>query len=286
LATFTNKATLSFNGGSVDSNTVTGEILDVLSADKSANPETYTAGEEINYVISLRNTGPSALTGINVSDDLGAYTLGEDPPTTVYPLSYVAGSLSYYVNGVLQPAPTVTAGPPLSISGLSIPAGGSALLIYRATANAFAPPAAGGSITNTATISGGGLSAPLTVSATVTAVNGPQLSITKNLCPTTVTENGQISYTFTILNTGNAPALATDNLVLSDTFVPALENLSVRYNGAAWTEGTNYSYDEATGEFASLPGQISVPAATYTQNADGSFTVTPGVSTLVVTGTV
>ena len=34
MATFTNKATLSYNGGSVDSNIVTGEILEVLSLTK------------------------------------------------------------------------------------------------------------------------------------------------------------------------------------------------------------------------------------------------------------
>ena len=36
VATFTNKATLSYNGGSVDSNTVTGELLEVLSITKTA----------------------------------------------------------------------------------------------------------------------------------------------------------------------------------------------------------------------------------------------------------
>lgn len=287
MATFTNKATLSFNGGAVDSNTVTGEILDVLSAEKNAIPGQYAAGDEISYVISLRNTGTTALTALTLSDDMGAYLFGAEPPqTTLYPLSYVDGSLAYYVNGTLQPTPTVTAGPPLTVTGLNIPAGGSAIIIYRALVNDFAPLATGSSITNTATVSGGGLSAPVTVTETVTALAESQLSITKNLCPTTVTDNGQLSYTFTVLNTGNTAAVATDNLSITDTFTPALTNLSVSYNGAVLTEGTDYSYDPATGVFATVPGLITVPAATYTQNPDGSYTVTPGVSTLVVTGTV
>ena len=287
MATFTNKATLSFNGGAVDSNTVTGEILDVLSAEKNAIPGQYAAGDEISYVISLRNTGATALTALTLSDDLGGYLFGAEPPqTTLYPLSYVDGSLAYYVNGALQPTPTVTAGPPLTVTGLNIPAGGSALILYRAAVNDFAPLATGSSITNTATVSGGGLSAPVTVMETVTALTESQLSITKNLCPTTVTDNGQLSYTFTVLNTGNTDAAATDNLSITDTFTPALSNLSVSYNGALWTEGTDYTYDPATGAFATTPGLITVPAATYTQNPDGSYTVTPGVSTLVVTGTV
>ena len=48
-----------------------------------------------------------------------------------------------------------------------------------------------------------------------------------------------------------------------------------------------YSYDETTGVFATTAGAITVPAATYTQNAQtGEWTIVPGTSTLVVSGTV
>ena len=283
MATFTNKATLSYNGGTVDSNTVTGEILDVLSIEKTAIPGSYNTGDEIVYVVSMRNTGPTTLTGLSLSDDLGVYTLDE---TTLYPLSYVEGSAALYVNGALQPSPTVTAGPPLSIGGIDVPAGGSTLLIYKASVSAFAPPDIEGVITNTVTVTGGGLSAPVTATETVSAESAANLSITKSLFPTTVPENGSLTYTFTVQNTGNTPALASDSIVISDLFEPVLENLSVSYNGTAWTEGTNYSYDPATGAFATLAGQITVPAATYPRNSDGSWTIVPGVSTLTVSGTV
>ena len=39
---------------------------------------------------------------------------------TRYPLAYVAGTMRYYVTGVLQTTPTVEAGPPLVISGLTV----------------------------------------------------------------------------------------------------------------------------------------------------------------------
>jgi len=58
-------------------------------------------------------------------------------------------------------------------------------------------------------------------------------------------------------------------------------------NGTALTEGTDYTYDEATGLFSTLPGAISVPAATYTTDqTTGNVTVTPGVTVLTVSGTV
>jgi len=61
----------------------------------------------------------------------------------------------------------------------------------------------------------------------------------------------------------------------------------VTFDGAVWTEGVQYNYDEATGLFTTVPGQILVPAATYTQDpVTGAYSVTPGTATLVVTGTI
>ena len=123
MATFTNYATLSYNGGTTDSNIVTGELLATLSMTKTAVRDTYTQRSSVTYAVSLLNSGTTAVTGVTVTDNLGGYTFGEG---TVYPLAYREGSLRYYVNGVLQTAPTVTAGPPLVISNISVPAGGNA----------------------------------------------------------------------------------------------------------------------------------------------------------------
>ena len=283
MASFTNKATLSYNGGTVDSNTVTGELLEVLSITKTAVLNEYSAGDSVTYAVALKNTGPTALTGLTLTDNLGGYSFGGG---TVYPLSYIANSLTYYINGVLQTAPAVTAGPPLAIMGISVPAGGDVLLIYEAAVTAYAPLAAESQITNTATASGGGIATPISDDETVTAAQQASLTISKSLCPAVVTENGQITYTFVIENTGNTAAIATDNVAVSDTFAPILNPISVSFNGAAWTEGVNYNYDTTTGAFSTVAGQITVPAASYTQNPDGTWAVTPGVSTLVVTGTV
>ena len=172
MATFTNRATLSYNGGSTDSNTVTGTLLETLSAAKNASVDTYSDGSDITYVLSLVNTGTTPFTGLTMTDDLGGYDFGG---TTVYPLDYIAGSLLYYVNGVLQPTPTVTAGPPLTVTGISVPAGGDAVIVYSATTNAGADPAVGGEIVNTVTVTGGGLAEPLTATETVTAEEGTAL---------------------------------------------------------------------------------------------------------------
>ena len=284
MAIFSNQATLTYNGNSTNSNIAYGEILDVLAATKTAVEGTYTPSELVTYVVTLRNTGTAALTGLTVTDDLGGYTFGA---ATVYPLTYEAGSAALFVGGVPQPAPAVTAGPPLVVTGLTVPAGGDAVLVYQARANAFADPAAGGTIVNTVTVTGDGLSAPVTATETVTADSAAALTISKSITPTQVVDNDRVTYTFVIQNSGNEAVVATDDAAITDLFDPILTDLAVTFNGTPWTEGVQYNYDAATGLFATVPGQILVPAATYTQDpVTGAYTVTPGIATLAVTGTI
>ena len=284
MAIFSNQATLTYNGTTTNSNIAYGEILDVLAATKTAVEGTYTPGQPVTYVVTLRNTGSAPLAGITFTDDLGGYAFGAG---TVYPLTYEENSAALFVDGVPQGAPAVTAGPPLVISGITVPAGGDVVVVYQARANTYANPQAGGTIVNTVTVTGDGLSAPVTASETVTAVAAPALTISKSITPAQVVDNDRVTYTFVIQNTGNEAVVATDNAAISDTFDPILTGLNVTFNGAAWTEGVQYNYNETTGQFTTNPGQITVPAATYTQDpVTGAYTLTPGIATLVVTGTI
>ena len=130
-------------------------------------------------------------------------------------------------------------------------------------------------------------STPLTVSETITPVAEPMLSITKSISPVPVAENGVVTYTFVIRNSGNAPADAAANVTLTDTFLPVLSDLTVLLNGVTLAEGTGYTYAITEGDFATVPGVITVPAATYTQDpTTGVWSVTPGVTTLTVSGTI
>ena len=148
MALFTNFATLSYSGGERSSNTVTGEILETVSISKTAVTNEYAAGDTVSFAVTLVNSGTAPVTGLTLSDDLGAYALNA---MTLYPLRYVPDTLRFFVNGALQPAPTVTAGPPLAVTGIDIPAGGSAVLVYETEVTAYAPLAPDSEITNTAT---------------------------------------------------------------------------------------------------------------------------------------
>ncbi len=280
MATFQNQATLSYNGIVTNSNVTTGELIDVLSATKIAVKNSYSGGEDITYIISILNSGSTAFNGLTVSDNLGAYQFNTQ---TLTPLSYIDGSVHYYTNGALQAAPSVEPGPPLTITGIDVPANGNATIVYAARTNQFAPLATGSSIENTVTVNGGGLSTPITAVSTVQVSNEAELTISKSVSPMTVTDNSEITYTFVIQNTGNTAA--ETGVVVTDLFNPVLSDLSVTFNDQQWSVNTNYTYDAVSGLFTTAANQITVPAASYTQDsATGSWIMTPGVSVLTVTG--
>ncbi|RHV65894.1 hypothetical protein DXB18_08455 [Clostridium sp. OM02-18AC] len=283
MAFFTNQAQLRYGNEITNSNITVGEIQEVLTVTKTAVKETYRQGGTVTYIISIVNAGTAEYTGLTLSDDLGSYAFGA---TTRTPLDYSAGTIRYYQNGVLQTAPTVEAGPPLTITGVNVPAGGNATIVYETRLNAYAPLQLEAEITNVVTVSGTCVSG-ITASETVSAVAEPVLSITKSVSPVPVTECGRLTYTFVIQNTGNVPADSTTEVSVTDTFDPVLRNLTVTFNGTAWTAPTNYTYDETTGMFTTVLGEVTVPAATYTQNSEtGEWSTNPGVSTLIVTGTI
>ncbi len=284
MAQFTNQATLSYGNTVTNSNVAVGEILEVLSATKTAINATYGQNDTITYIISIINSGSSAFNSLTLTDNLGSYQFGAG---TLTPLDYTEGTLRYYVNGVLQASPTVVINQSsIVINGISIPAGGNAILVYEVSTNAYAPLGVDSEITNTATVSGLGIT-PIVAEETVTAEQGPNLTITKSISPVPVAEGETVTYTFLIQNTGNTPLVATDNAVITDLFDPILTNVTATFNGTLWSEGTEYNYNQATGFFETVATNVTVPAATYTQDpTTGLISITPGTSTLVVTGTI
>lgn len=278
MAQFTNQAQLTYGNVVANSNIAVGEIISSLSATKTAIRQSYTQGSDITYIINIVNSGASPLTNLTLNDNLGQYAFGTG---TLVPLDYINGTLRYFVNGIAQPEPTVDTSNGLAVTGIDVPAGGTALLVYEATANRFAPIGENGTITNEAVITGdcGNVIATETVSATAE----PQITITKSVSPVPVTCGDTVTYTFLLQNYGATALVASDNAVVSDIFNPILSNVTASLNGVA----VPFSYDETTGAFATNEGAVTVPAATITQDpVTGAWSVTPGFATLVVTGTI
>lgn len=282
MPAFTNQATLSYNDITTSSNIVQGNYTPQISLARSSVNAAYCADDLITMAVSIVNSCTSDCSGLNLTDDLGAYS---HTSGTLTPLSYVDSSIQLYQNGVLQDPPAIAATAPLTLNNLSVPAGGNLLILYSLRANSHAPLGAGASITATSSLSGGCLASALSAPVTIESACGARLTISKSMCPSTVRCNEPVAYTLTIQNSGSTPALASDNVIVTDRFNPLLEITQVSFNGTSWQSPTNYSYNAATGVFASNAGQITVPAASYAQNAaTGEWTLTPGTVSLTITG--
>lgn len=282
----TNQATLTYQyagtTGQAASNIATALLQEALSVAKTTLDTNYRRNGELTYILTATNSGANALTNVVLSDNLGAYT-----PTggtaAVYPLTYT-GPAQLYINGVLSGSIT----PTVSDTGVaftipSLAAGATATILYKAAANTAAPITAEAGITNTVTATG--IADASTASHTITAANYADVSIVKDMSPSTITDGSTITYTFTLYNYGNT---AATDVVLRDAFNPAPGNLTVSINGTT-VPSSDYTY---TAGVLTLPATgaattLTVPAATFTQNTTtGVVSVTPGVTTVVVTGTI
>ena len=70
MAVFFNQATLSYDDRVINSNIVTGEIVDVLSVTKTALDDVYSINGDLTYIVNIVNTGAVAFTNLTVTDNL------------------------------------------------------------------------------------------------------------------------------------------------------------------------------------------------------------------------
>ena len=77
MARFTNQAQLKYGNAVTNSNIAVGEILEVLSASKTAVRDTYGQNDSVTYLIALVNSGTVPVTGLTLTDDLGSSERGE-----------------------------------------------------------------------------------------------------------------------------------------------------------------------------------------------------------------
>ncbi len=162
--------TATAESGSTTSNiaeaTVTISMNPAMTLTKTAAPSSYdSVGDVITYTYTIANTGNTNLTAITVTDNK------------------IVGTISV----------------PIPSGGLA--PGGTAAV--TATYNITQSDIDAGSVTNTAYASSG-TTVSNTDQATVTAIQNPQLTMTKTASPETYNTPGQIiTYTYTVTNTGN-----------------------------------------------------------------------------------
>lgn len=282
-----NQATLNYRYGtsnaSAVSNIVTAPIGTQLSIEKTSLTETYRIGQDITYVISVSNNGGTVTGDITVFDDLGSFTFNGNEYT---PLTYL-GPAQLFVNGVFESdiEPYFNEnGIIFELEGLDAEA--NLQIIYRARVNEFANGEQESSITNTVTVENNCFcpcDEPTTDSAIIVSENFADVRIVKSVCPNPIICGEELTFSFEISNYGNIEAR---EIVLTDTFVPLLNDITVRINGNVIPE-SDYDYNNGVLTLPNENGdEIIIPAAEFQRNpTTGVVTVTPSKIIISVSGT-
>lgn len=282
----TNQASVAYRynnrTASAVSNIATAVLNEPLSVEKVSLESVYRAGDDITYVVTVTNSGTSALTGISVTDDLGTYTIGGGTAT---PLTYV-GPAIYFVDGVYAGNLTPTVGADgISFAIATLGTDSTVQIIYKAVANDTAPLVQGSQITNTVTTTAVGSNAPVSDNNVITVDNYADVTITKAMTPTGVVDGDALTYTFVVSNFGNAEAT---EIVLTDAFDPAPENITVQLNGTV-VPATDYTYENGVLTLPISPAStvLTLPPATITQDTTtGVVSIEPSTLTITVTGVI
>lgn len=260
--------------GNATSNIVETTVLDLygITANKTALQQTFKPGENITYITTIENSGSANLYNVTLQDDLGNNNL-----------TILNNSIYIYKNEELQTIEP--SGTFIEIPGILTP-GEQVLVIYIATVNNDIDSTID-EITNTQMITarGGGVTGPLITvtpnpTATITRANYAQLTIIKTTDKETIMSGDNLTYTFTITNTGNTEAT---NVILTD-YLPegfVINSIISETNGTITTYNpTDYTFDPTT-RLLTLPNntgnRITVPAATMEN---------PGTTTVTIVGTV
>ncbi len=282
----TNRATVNYNFGTtaaVAVSNVTSTVLNgTLSIEKSSLTNSYRVGQDLTYIITVRNNGGTASRDVSVIDDLGTFN---ENGNDITPLTYI-GTAQLFVNGAfLSNLEAIVGDESVLFEIPSIPAGGTAQIIYRVRVNEYACSNEGATITNTACaeyLCNCPCEGSVCDSFTVSVDEYAELRVIKTACPNPVVCGEKLTYVIDIYNYGN---IAATGVVITDVFDPALEDITVRVNGEIIPE-IDYRYVDGVLTLPDSSGdEITVPAAECIRDGEtGEISVTPGRITVTVSG--
>ena len=273
MPTINNQANLAYQYNSsssqTSSNIVETTVLDPYSitASKKALTSTYRDDSTITYVTTVKNNGSGNLYNITLTDDLGNNAL-----------DLVGTSLYLYRNNQLTPLIASSYNPlTIELDGL-FEVGEEILIIYNALINDKDVQ----SITNTQSISANSGTSTGTIiqvtpdpSATITKEQYASLNIIKSASQQSIMSGDDLTYSFTISNTGN---IIAENVVLTDVLPSSFTINSITLDN----NGTIVNYDPSQYDLNTTTNLLTLP------NASGTpISINPNTQALLtINGTV
>ncbi len=265
------------NNTASDSTVITTVAPD-LTVTKVAQGGPFSQGGTVTYLITVTNGGNGPMTGTITMQDIipTGLTVTSVTSAPVTCSSAVTSCSGASITSAVTEWSCTNAQPVECVRTIPLPAGASSVITMNANIAANAPA----SITNTATVSGGGESNTGNNSGTsvisVTAV-APDLTIVKT-SSSTFNQGGTATYTLTVANGGNGPTVGSYRVV--DTLPTGLTTsalVAVGWNCTASTIGvldcSNATPIAAGGSAPVITLEVDIAA-----NAPSSITNTAEVS--------
>src|SRR5438093_1184342 len=233
--------------GAAVSTTVSSAPL--LSVSKTDSPDPVAAGGTLTYTLSYSNTGNANATGVVITDTV--------PANTTFVSATAGGTLA---SGVVT----------WSIGNLAAGATGSVQMVAR-----LASPLANGTLINNSgwTIASVELGTMPGQAVTTTVGSAPVLAVSKTDSPDPVAAGGNLTYTLSYSNTGNANAtgvVITDTVPANTTFVSATAGGTLSGSVVTWSPGNLAA--GASGSYQMVV-RVASPLANGTLINNSSWTI-------------
>lgn len=292
--TISNTATLTFEYGSTNgskigyasSNVASTSFYEAISVSKTSLGDSYYLGENLTYIITIKNNSSSEVTGLKIKDNLGEYNSDEyNSGLKFIPLEYIGPSY-IYLNGIFtkEISPTIKDGKLIfKIENLS--SGAILNIMYKVSVNDKAPLEIGSKIKNTLQVFSDSIVNPIESSSFIKVSEKASVKIIKHMCPGTIVRGENISYFITLYNYGNKEAV---NVVLNDVFspIPKITDVTIDDNLVPFSD---YSYNDGVFVLPAYGSEFSlkIPPASFSQNnITGVVSINPGTKNIILSGIV
>ncbi|MCI4463267.1 MAG: DUF11 domain-containing protein, partial [Caldisericum sp.] len=194
--------------GKESQTTTTVQSAPILSIDKVDTQDPVTAGSNITYRITVKNTGNMVAHNVIITDST--------PQNT----TFVSAQFIQGTGTITSPPQGGTGSITFAITSINK----DETVIVELVVKTNSPLPNGTQITNTASVKSDEIQTPLQDTETTTIGSAPVLNISKTSSPNPVSAGDNITYTITVTNNGNMDAtqfVITDSTPANTTFVSA-----------------------------------------------------------------